>query len=545
MTEPSALDKILEARGFAPRKEQVALFEHLVKADHAGVIAQAGTGVGKSLAILAAATHLSRENHQQSIIVTPTLALMDQYVNSDLPAARDAFPSVSYAELRGADHYHCEMTESLYVMDEPYPGGCGGQDAGCSKKAWQENDYRCDYRAAREEAMYANVIVTNTAMLMVNDFILAQIASEERVHPLSIEPESAIFVDEAHMLEPKIRDWYSRSLWNMDLKRYRSGNHEADEMAMRLGEWIEKQKDGVLDLAMIPPAVPGALETIALTLPEMKPTKKMENIRDACGRILAQIKEPNESVVMYFADGSLKTDRINVAHSAASILTARRFGLVSATVPKSMAATLGVTGAPFVDVGHPFDYSTQAWIGFSPYSGAYRDAQADWNFDFRVKEVEDMIRRSKGGALLLFSAFTDLERVYTYLKPILKDMGLTILKQEEGVDKAELARIFREDGNAVLFGSSTFMVGFDCPGDALRLVAIWKLPYGASYADRAISENNRQRYEDNMSVQMVQGIGRLIRTTTDRGIVWIADSRGKRLLRPEPLTAHLLEFNLL
>lgn len=198
-----------------------------------------------------------------------------------------------------------------------------------------------------------------------------------------------------------------------------------------------------------------------------------------------------------------------------------------------------------MDVGHPFDYSTQAWIGFSPYSGAYRDAQADWNFDFRVKEVEDMIRRSKGGALLLFSAFTDLERVYTYLKPILKDMGLTILKQEEGVDKAELARIFREDGNAVLFGSSTFMVGFDCPGDALRLVAIWKLPYGASYADRAISENNRQRYEDNMSVQMVQGIGRLIRTTTDRGIVWIADSRGKRLLRPEPLTAHLLEFNLL
>lgn len=547
MTEPSALDQILEVRGFAPRKEQVALFEHLIKADHGGVLAQAGTGVGKSLAILAAATHLSRENHQQSIIVTPTLALMDQYVNADLPAAMEAFPNVSYAELRGADHYHCEMTASLYVMDEPYPGGCGGQDSGCTKKGWYENGYRCDYRTAREEAMYANVIVTNTAMLMVNDFILATIASEERVNPLSVDFDSALFVDEAHMLEPKIRDWYSRSLWNMDLKRFKIGNPEAEEMAFRLGDWIEKQKDGLLDPAQVPPAVIPALEKIAYTLPEIKIGKKAEAVRDAALRLMNNLQEPDPSTVLYFEDGSLKTDKINVSHSAAQILTARRFGLVSATVPKSMASTLGVAGAPFVDVGHPFNYAEQAWIGFSPYSGAYRDAQADWNFDFRVKEVEDMIRRAGGGALLLFSAFTDLERVYTYLKPILKEMGLTVLKQEEGVDKAELARIFREDGNAVLFGSETFATGFDVAGNALRLVCIWKLPYPPrSPANDAIMNQSMPRYQDMMTVRAVQGIGRLIRTTEDKGIVWIADSRAGRLRNPsDPLTRHLMEFNRL
>lgn len=547
MPEPTALDKILAARGFEPRKEQVALYEHLTKATNAGVISQAGTGVGKSLAILAAATHLNRESGQQSIIVTPTLALMDQYVNSDLPAAQDAFPAVAYAELRGADHYHCEMTESLYVLGEPYPGGCGGQDAGCTALGWFENDYRCDYRAARQAAMEADVIVTNTAMLMVNDLILAGIVTENRIHPLSMDPDSVLFVDEAHMLEPKIRDWYSRSLWHMDLKRFKTGDTEGEEAAFALGQWLEKQKPGVLDPAMLPPAVIPSLNKIANNLPQIKVGKKTGEVRDAAARILGYLEEPDPSVVMYFEDGSLKTDRINVAGTANRILTQRRFGLVSATVPKSMAATLGVAGAPFVDVGHPFNYAEQAWIGFSTYSGAWKDAQADWNFDFRVKEVEDMLTRSKGGALLLFSAFTDLERVYTRLKPVLKEMGLTILKQEEGVDKRELARIFREDGNAVLFGSETFATGFDVAGDALRLVVIWKLPYPPrSPANDAIMTQSMPRYQDMMTVRAVQGIGRLIRTTEDRGIVWVADSRGGRLINPsDPLTSHLVEFNRL
>lgn len=165
----TALDKILAARGFEPRKQQVDLYEHLIKATSTGVVAQAGTGVGKSLAILAAATHLNRVNGEQSIIVTPTLALMDQYVFSDLPAAQDAFPDVEYAELRGANHYYCEQTASLYLMDGEYETGCATSDAHCSNKAWIENDYRCDYRAARAAAMQADVVITNTAMLMVNE----------------------------------------------------------------------------------------------------------------------------------------------------------------------------------------------------------------------------------------------------------------------------------------------------------------------------------------------------------------------------------------
>jgi ATP-dependent DNA helicase DinG len=250
--------------------------------------------------------------------------------------------------------------------------------------------------------------------------------------------------------------------------------------------------------------------------------------------------------VLHVSDGSLKTDWINISQSAGELLSARSFGLVSATVPKTMAASLGVTGAPFIDVGHPFDYSTQAWIGFSMYGGDYRSAQADSNFDIRVREVLDLITRAKGGALLLFSSFRDLERVYERLEP-LGLHGYKLLKQErdmEAADRQALADEFKADGNAVLFGSESFATGFDVPGDALRLVVLWKLPYPAvDPVSNAIRASSYQRYEDLMKVRAVQGIGRLIRRETDKGVVWIADGRGRKLLdRSDPLTSHLPEF---
>src|SRR5690606_31849323 len=96
MTE---LDQLLAEAGFTPRKPQVALFEHLITATNQGVIAQAGTGTGKSMAILAAAANRARELGRQSIVITPTLTLMNQYRDGDTPVAQRAFPDLRFAEL--------------------------------------------------------------------------------------------------------------------------------------------------------------------------------------------------------------------------------------------------------------------------------------------------------------------------------------------------------------------------------------------------------------------------------------------------------------
>lgn len=555
------LQQILEAAGFGPRPAQTRLFEHLTSPGHPGVVAQAGTGTGKSMAILAAAAHRARRSGKQSIVVTPTLTLMNQYRDGDTPVARRAFPDLVFSELRGRAHYWCEMTKSGDdVMGTEYKGGCGGSDAGCSQSGWLGHSEFCDdgekergdcghglgwvceYQAAKFEAMAADVVVTNADMLIVNDRILAPMEAN------FFDLDGALFVDEAHTLDQKLRDYASRSLHWSSLKNYAF----APEAAKRLKTWLERQERGgaLSEMRDFPREALQQMAASAERIPAPRPKDGLARARttaEACVRIEAFLSEPHDSAVAHVNQGALKMDWINVSASSGELLTARFFGLVSATVPRSMAATLGVPDAPFVDVGHPFDYGNQAWIGFSSYGGGYRDAQSQGNFDQRVLEVERLLERSRGGALLLFSSFRDMAAVYDRLAPGLRAAGLRVLLQEREMAPAErqaLADDFKADGNAVLFGSESFATGFDVPGDALRLVVLWKLPYPAvDPVSNAIRANSFARYEDMMKVRAVQGIGRLIRRESDRGIVWIADNRGRKLLDSnDPLTSHIPQF---
>lgn len=545
-----ALERILEARGFQSRGAQERLFSHLTDEDHPeGVIAQAGTGTGKSLAILAAAAHQAEVTGRQSIIVTPTLTLMNQYRDGDTPWAAKAFDHLAFAELRGRSHYWCAFgAGAAELMDEDVVLGCPGSEGGCTHQGWLEaqetdSEYRCDYQAAKTEAMAANVVVTNADMLIVNDRILA---------PLGVEffsLDGSLFVDEAHTLEQKLRDYASRSLFWKSLRRFDFAGRAGPVLA----DWIRDYDDSVAlkDTRGFPRE---ALREIAnARIPAPRPNDgltRQRETQEACARIESYLADPHENAVAHVGGGSLRMDWINVAKSSGELLAARHFGLVSATVPKTMAGALGVPEAPFIDVGHPFDYANQAWIGFSAYGGGYGDAKHESNFNQRLGEVRDLLDRSGGGALLLFSSFADLERVHDALRPHLAAKGLTVLRQERDMEPSQrqgLADAFKADGNAVLFGSESFATGFDVPGNALRLVVLWKLPYPAvDPVSNAIRSQSFPRYNDLMKVRAVQAIGRLIRTSEDQGVVWVADNRGRRLLDPtDPLTAHIPEFGRL
>ena len=552
MTE---LEEYLAAAGFEPRKAQTDLYEHLIRADHRGVISQAGTGTGKSAAIIAAAAHQARAMATQSVIVTPTLTLMNQYRDGDVPVARKAYPDLQISELRGRAHYDCSIArEAAGFLDVDYQGGCEGGDSGCTLKEWAGTEttpvrgemidgpqYACGYQEAKWASINADIVVTNADMLIVNDRILAELGVQ------IFSMDGALYVDEAHTLEQKLRDWASRSVWWKNLERF----NFAGTSGPRLGTWLKERAPEGQTLKALPAQQMEDLRRIAeAPMPEPHPkdglTKQRET-REACAKILKYLEDPHDSAVLHVHDGSLKTDWINIAQSAGELLSTRRFGLVSATVPRTMAACLGCSDAPFIDVGHPFDYKRQAWIGFSPYGGDYKSAQHDSNFDQRVGEVLDLIQRAKGGALVLFSSFRDLERVHERLSGPLYREGIKVLLQErdmEAADRQRLADEFKADGNAVLFGSESFATGFDVPGNALRLVVVWKLPYPAvDPVSNAIRASSFPRYEDLMKVRAVQAIGRLIRRETDKGIVWIADARGRRLMdASDPLTSHIPQF---
>ena len=545
------LDQYLAVAGYTPRKAQTDLYQHLIGATNRGVVSQAGTGTGKSAAVLAAAAHQARTFGTQSIIVTPTLTLMNQYRDGDVPVARKAYADLNIAELRGRAHYWCQMAkENADLLGLEYVGGCEGGDGGCTVKFWTQDGerdhhdpvYRCDYQMAKALTRQADIVVTNADMLIVNDRILAELGAEV------FTMDGSLFVDEAHTLEQKLRDWASRSLWWKSIERFNFAGTNAPHLA----DWLKDRAPEGKTLRSLGSTQMDQLKAIAgAYIPEPRPKDglaKQRETQEACQRVLTYLDDPHDSAVLHVNDGSLKMDWINIAKSAGELLQARRFGLVSATVPRTMAATLGVQDAPFIDVGHPFDYKTQAWIGFSPYGGDFKSAQHDSNFEQRVAEVRDLILRAKGGALILFSSFADLRRVHDALQPeLLFDHGMTVLEQLRDMEASErqaLADEFKADGNAVLFGSESFATGFDVPGDALRLVVLWKLPYPAvDPVSTAIMNSSFDRYNDLMKVRAVQAIGRLIRRETDRGIVWVADGRGKRLLDSgDPLTSHIPQF---
>lgn len=518
----SELSTLLAHQGYAPRPQQVALFEHLIGLDNTGVIAQAGTGVGKSIAVLAAAVRLHQETEKQALIVTPTRILMDQYLRSDAPATAACF-DLSVEELRGKRWYACARSAKI----DP-EAGCLGRDSNCTEMEWTKEGYECLYQEAKLRARGADIVVTNSDMLIVNDRLLPE--------PI-FDREGPLLVDEAHQLEPKLRDWANRSLRGEWIARYGPSGR-------RLANWIEKFKHNaevVIDQPQLPVLLQDILNDMA---EEVAPSRRTLEMQESITKIFARITMPTDRALVWCDGEALKLSWIDVSSTARELLRARPFGLVSATVPASMPGALGVDDAKIIDVGHPFDYGKQASVGVSGVNGAYKYATHPENIPKRAEEILREVLAAKGGALLLFSSFKDMEKVYELTCKRMREAGLTVLKQGGLVDNKELGEQFKADGNAVLFGSESFATGFDVPGEALRLVVIFKLPYpGKDPVTEALMAKYFVRYKDQMLTRVTQAAGRLVRTVDDTGRLYIADSRAHAVLQDNSLMCrHLREF---
>ena len=148
----------------------------------------------------------------------------------------------------------------------------------------------------------------------------------------------------------------------------------------------------------------------------------------------------------------------------------------------------------------------------------------------RLLEVLDI---SGGKALVLFTAKSDMEDVYSILSQ--KELPYKVLMQQSGSSQDQVLKEFRENTNSVLLGTGAYWEGISIEGKSLSNVVIFRLPfpvpdpiinYKASIPDDALMDVNVPE----MVIKLKQGIGRLIRNFTDTGIVCIIDRR----LRDEP-----------
>lgn len=248
---------------------------------------------------------------------------------------------------------------------------------------------------------------------------------------------------------------------------------------------------------------------------------------------------PMEACVYRNEDRDKRTDMVYLevveAQNISRAILGKRSALVSGTIPRALPRRVGHRDVVPIDVGHPFDYRASV-VGFiSAVEGVKNKRPTEtpqiheWRTATRLAELDAFI--GDGSALVLCSAHSDVRMLTERLVPALVYRGLRVFTQPSvGGSKAAMAvaQEFKAYGpGAVLIGTASYATGLDVPGDALTRVALWTLPLGLT--SHPVDQRRQALYgtylQDRTRIAVTQSIGRLLRRTTDRGQVYLADSR--------------------
>jgi len=197
-----------------------------------------------------------------------------------------------------------------------------------------------------------------------------------------------------------------------------------------------------------------------------------------------------------------------------------------------IASRLGADDATLLQVGSPFDYERQMRLFVvgkmpDPRDEGYRDALVKW--------IEYFVRKTHGKAFVLFTNSKLMQEVGDAMEDFFADLGLECFVQGTGMPRSTMLERFKADVNSVLFGTDSFWQGVDVPGEALSNVIITRLPFAVP--DHPLIEARLERIEarggnafaefslPEAILKFRQGVGRLIRTKTDTGIIVVLDNR--------------------
>jgi len=604
--------------GFRVRPQQLAFAEAVERAiETAGVlIAEAGTGTGKTFAYLAPALLAGG----RVIVSTGTKTLQDQLFHRDLPRVRDALGTGSViALLKGRANYVC-----LHHLEEAVEGGtfgsrdearhiheirrfagrtASGDRADCdtvpeTSGAWsratstRENclgskcrhHEDCFVMKARKAANDADLVVVNHHL-----FFADVVLRDEGVTDLLPSANTIVF-DEAHHLPDLARLFFGESLSTsqvVDLARdARAAQlvHAKDSPA--IGEAAQAADRAARDVRIalgaangrLPVAIFGRNETFAATLGQLDTrlaeleallaaqAERADELRLARERAsqlrsgLALWREGEAEgavrwVECYPQSAVLHRTPLEVGPLFARQVAAgkRAWIFTSATLSvggdfRHYQGELGLAEAEALSWESPFDFASQGLLYVPP---DLPDPNSEGYTRAVIEAAFPVVKAAGGRSFLLFTSLRAMDAGYGHLVERLDAARLdwTVLKQGTA-GKNELLERFRTTPNAILVGSQSFWEGVDVKGEALSVVVIDKLPFNppddpvlAARIAR-INESGGNAFMEyqvpRAVISLKQGVGRLIRDESDRGVLAICDPRlvgkpyGKRIWRALP-----------
>lgn len=659
LTEPGLdpVDRILgpggrlagTLEGYEAREAQLAYARDVMRTlENGGILlAEAPTGVGKSLGYLVPALLWSRKQGSPVVISTHTKQLQGQLTDVDLPLLSEVFdPAPRVVRLKGRANYLCPRRFRLYVaehkrrgaratraeealaewaettatgdLDEldlgAYQGGSAlrarvaSEPTFCNATACRPGG-DCPWRRARQKAARAEVVVVNHALLVTG-------LASGNVLPAF----GALVVDEAHHLDPvltgqsTVRQSHARleTLLAM-IAGERTGQPNllhgvaagaADGMTPTLRAGILKEIEGMTALlpslrdagraffAQVAANLGGAVEggyaprgrfhrTEELVLSRFDSLERLfslghegeerwramlsilgragtgPHMEELAGDVAAAsgawqewlstlrfVTDPNDREFVFWREGA-RAETAEVA--AAPVEISRRVReqllpelsalvLTSATLAaggsfRYLRERLGLTEDVAFEVTEcvypsPFDFPRQlaAWV-LDP---------GDVPDDSVAGIVERFARQLGRNTLVLFTSHRELQAAAKALRSTL-GRDLPVWAQDVDGTAVELARRFRDARGSVLLGTASFWEGVDFPGEALEVLIVTRLPFPVPTDPlvEARCERIEALGESSFARAMIpeavlrfrQGIGRLVRRKTDRGVLAILDPR--------------------
>lgn len=656
-----------------PSQEQMAAAVYDAFEGANTLIAEAPTGVGKSLAYLLPSVLMAKENHMAIGIATKTNALADQLLSQEIPRLRDQLQKGGHAEgdfeytaVKGYENYFClrkiegllksktlapsnldhilswvsqtpASDTSRYVGPQARRSEMVATQAECTKRRCRFYPHLCYIHGARQRAKSSDIVITNHSLLirdslsaakilppirywivdeahsfeketrrqtetrfngfelareldavqMPNSGLLARIAKQIAGKSLKAEEQSELglmlieFRQELEKISTILLAANTQSAKAYLSKKRREEYGQSElwiDASLRESElwrasmvWAEQLMFALQDLLM-----QGRKLISALSLEEAVANSDLmpesNRLLDELGRVTEALNliffEPSSDFYYsiypdsYRNTVSFAAAALEVGPVISSSLVPQTHSLIFTSATLSVAQNFDVLkqriGLNLIDAERvvelilPEAYSLAQQMRIfvtsdmpEPNNPAYIGELAQF--------LRELHRLTKGGVLTLFTNRKDMSQAHKLVAPILKSEQLELMVQNTNSFNLVNSMRFIEEPNTSLFALKSFWEGFDAKGDTLRCVVVPKIPF--SQPGTSLAKERNLRYGaaawrtfdlPDAILELKQAVGRLVRSSTDRGHIVLGDSRittkgyGKTILRSLPVEAQLV-----
>ncbi len=573
------LERRLEDYEFRPSQVRMAEAVHTALESQNHIIIEAGTGTGKTLAYLLPALAYGR----RILVSTGTKTLQDQIFYKDIPLLEKLLERpIRAAYLKGRNNYLCRLkletaqTEGLFtprelrafqsILDWAQETETGDRaelgTIGDDSELWSRldarrdrclgtkcKDYdRCFLTLVRQKAMEADIVVVN------HHLFFADLAIRKTDVGGILPDYSAVIFDEAHDLEDVATEYFGFHVSNYRLAEFvhdaRKLELDADLVSraaerffngfavMREGRYAITQLDGISAL----------IAELRSARAGFREKKDFSGANEAMARRAGEIADELE----VFQTGTLENyvswierrgrgifleacpiDVSGMLHeslfsrvpscvlTSATLTVAESFGYIR--------TRLGLNDSRELSLSTEFNVRKQALLYIPKGMPDYRHPSY---LDRAADEIRLILRASQGRAFVLFTSYRQMETMFERLA---NELPYPCMVQGKGGGKSRLLEEFKVTRNGVLFATASFWQGVDVKGEALSAVIIDKLPFQvpsdplvaarSAHIEREGGNAFSEYQVPTAILRLKQGFGRLIRSTTDRGILAILDNR--------------------